>query len=87
MGIKGSQALERAVEAGKLKSIGLSNYYEPEDFDRQVNATTTRPALLQNETHPYHQSIVMKEHPVISVFRDRPMSSTSMKTVTCGTLN
>ena len=56
------QAMERAVEAGKLRSIGLSNYYEPEDFDRLVNATTIRPALLQNETHPYHQSGEMKEH-------------------------
>lgn len=56
------QAMERAVEAGKLKSIGLSNFYEPEDFDRIVEATTIVPALLQNETHPYHQSTVMKEH-------------------------
>ena len=56
------QAMERAVEAGKLRSIGLSNYYEPDDFDRVVNATTIRPALLQNETHPYHQSGEMKEH-------------------------
>ena len=56
------QALERAVADGKLKSIGLSNYYEPEDFDRLVNATTIKPALLQNETHPYHQSGEMKEH-------------------------
>ena len=47
---------------GKLRSIGLSNYYEPEDFDRVVNAITIQPALLQNETHPYHQSGVMKEH-------------------------
>ncbi len=56
------QAMERAVEAGKLHSIGLSNYYEPEDFDRIVNAVTIPPALLQNETHPYHQSIEMKNH-------------------------
>ena len=56
------QAMERAVEAGKLRSIGLSNYYEPDDSDRVVNATTIRPALLQNETHPCHQSGEMKEH-------------------------
>ena len=56
------QAMERAVAAGKLRSIGLSNYYEPEDFDRVVNVTTIRPALLQNETHPYHQSGEMKAH-------------------------
>ena len=56
------QAMERAVADGKLRSIGLSNYYEPDDFDRLVNATTIKPALLQNETHPYHQSGEMKEH-------------------------
>ena len=56
------QAMERAIADGKLRSIGLSNYYEPEDFDRLVNATTIKPALLQNETHPYHQSVKMKEH-------------------------
>lgn len=56
------KAMERAVKAGKLKSIGLSNYYEPKDFDRLVKATTIRPALLQNETHPYHQSGLMKAH-------------------------
>ena len=56
------QAMERAVADGELRCIGLSNYYEPEDFDRLVNATTITPALLQNETHPYHQSVEMKNH-------------------------
>ena len=56
------QAMERAVADGKLRSIGLSNYYEPEDFDRLADAVTIPPALLQNETHPYHQSGEMKEH-------------------------
>lgn len=56
------QAMERAVADGKLRCIGLSNYYEPEDFDRVVKATTIVPALLQNETHPYHQSTMMKEY-------------------------
>lgn len=54
--------MERAVSDGKLRSIGLSNYYAPEDFDRLVNETTIVPALLQNETHLYHQSTEMKEH-------------------------
>ena len=60
--VQAYQAMERAVEAGKLRSIGLSNYYTPADFDRLVNATTIKPALLQNETHPYHQSGEMKDH-------------------------
>ena len=56
------KAMERAVKAGKLRSIGLSNYYAPDDFDRLVKATSIKPALLQNETHPYHQSGKMKAH-------------------------
>ena len=60
--VQAYQAMEQAVQDGKLRSIGLSNYYEPSDFDRLVNATTIKPALLQNETHPYHQSTTMKEH-------------------------
>ena len=56
------QAMEQAVSEGKLRSIGLSNYYTPDDFDRLVGETTITPALLQNETHPYHQSTEMKEH-------------------------
>lgn len=56
------KAMERAVKTGKLHSIGLSNYYEPDDFDRLVKATSIKPALLQNETHPYHQSGKMKAH-------------------------
>lgn len=60
--VQAYQAMEAAVGEGKLRCIGLSNYYTPEDFDRLVNATTIKPALLQNETHPYHQSENMKQH-------------------------
>lgn len=56
------KSLENALNEGKLRAVGLSNYYEPEDFDRLVNSTTIRPAILQNETHPYHQSGEMKNH-------------------------
>ena len=60
--VQAYQAMEKAVGEGKLRSIGLSNYYEPEDFDRLVNAARIKPALLQNETHPYHQSKEMQSH-------------------------
>ncbi len=60
--VQAYQAMERAAANGKLRSIGLSNFYDREDFDRLVSRTTVRPALLQNETHPYHQSGEMKEH-------------------------
>ena len=60
--VQAYQAMEKAVSEGKLRSIGISNYYETEDFDRLVNATSIKPALLQNETHPYHQSKEMQSH-------------------------
>ena len=56
------KAMEEAVKDGRLRSVGLSNFYDPDDFDRIVNAVDIMPAILQNETHPYHQSIEMKEH-------------------------
>lgn len=47
-------AMEQAVSDGKIRSLGLSNWYieELEDFLPQVNIT---PALVQNEIHPYYQ--------------------------------
>lgn len=46
--------LERAVERGLVRSIGLSNWYVKEltDFLPKVR---TRPALVQNEIHPFYQ--------------------------------
>ena len=55
------QAMERGVKAGKIHSIGLSNFYE-KDVDRMMKIATIKPAVLQNETHPYHQSRSVKNH-------------------------
>ena len=47
-------AMEKAVAEGKIRSLGLSNWYieELEEFLPQINIT---PALVQNEIHPYYQ--------------------------------
>lgn len=52
--VKAYKAMEKAVADGKIRSIGLSNWYieELEDFLPQVD---TVPALVQNEIHPYYQ--------------------------------
>lgn len=52
--VEAYRAMEQAVEAGKVRSIGLSNWYvrELEEFLPQVTVT---PALVQNEIHPYYQ--------------------------------
>lgn len=48
------KAMEEAVKAGKIRSIGLSNWYveELEEFLPQI---TIMPAVVQNEIHPYYQ--------------------------------
>lgn len=76
--VKAYKAMEQAVSQGKLKCIGLSNYYTPKDFDRLVNATEITPVLLQNETHPYHQSMEMKEHLNYEIF-DFELTEDEMK--------
>jgi len=50
------RALERAAKSGKIRSIGISNYYTPRDFDRIRNAATIVPAVVQNENHPLYQN-------------------------------
>lgn len=47
-------AMEKYVKQGKIRSLGLSNWYVKEltDFLPRVNIM---PALVQNEIHPYYQ--------------------------------
>ena len=55
-------ALERGVKAGKIKSIGISNYYTPEDFERITRNAEIMPAVVQNENHIYYQNTELKEY-------------------------
>ena len=51
--VKAYKAIEKYVEAGKIRSIGLSSWYEKElkEFLPKVSIT---PSLVQNEIHPYY---------------------------------
>lgn len=55
------KAMEKAVKEGKVKSIGLSNYYEKE-FAEMIKIATITPAVVQNETHPYNQGKAEKAY-------------------------
>lgn len=52
--VKAYKTIEKFVAQGKIRSIGLSNWYieEIDDFISQVNIM---PSLIQNEIHPYYQ--------------------------------
>lgn len=52
--VQAYKAMEEAVKEGKIRSIGLSNWYieELEAFLPQIEIT---PSVIQNEIHPYYQ--------------------------------
>lgn len=55
------QAMEVAVGEGKVRSIGVSNFYQ-NSFDAIMDIATIPPAVLQNERNPYFQQADMMDH-------------------------
>ncbi len=52
--VKAYKAIEKFVEQGKIRSIGLSNWYI-EEIDGFIEQVNIKPSLIQNEIHPYYQ--------------------------------
>ena len=52
--VEAYKAMERYVEDGRIRSIGLSNWYI-EELTAFLPQITIMPALVQNEIHPYYQ--------------------------------
>jgi diketogulonate reductase-like aldo/keto reductase len=59
--VEGYQGMESAVRQGKVRSIGLANFYERR-LDAIMSIATILPAVLQNESNPYVQQSVMREY-------------------------
>ncbi len=59
--VKAYKAMEKYVKEGKIRSLGVSCYYieEIDDFIKQVDI---KPALVQNEVHPYYQDPEVVPH-------------------------
>ena len=59
--IEAYKAIEKAIKEGKIRSVGLSNWYikELKDFIPKINIM---PALVQNEIHPYYQDTEVIEY-------------------------
>ena len=56
------QALEQAVRDGKVRSIGISNYYTPEAVEEVLSFAEIVPAVIQNEDHLYYQYRSLQEY-------------------------
>ena len=54
------KSLVNAAKSGKIKSIGISNYYTPQDFDRMNKIFT--PAVVQNENHILYQNTDLQNY-------------------------
>ena len=54
-------AMEKAVEDGKVRAIGLSNFYT-EKFDEIMSVATIPPAVLQIETNPLNQQMDIRPY-------------------------
>lgn len=52
--VKAYKAIEKFVAQGKIRSAGLSNWYV-EEIDEFISRVDIKPALVQNEIHPYYQ--------------------------------
>ena len=52
--------MEKAVEQGKVRGIGLSNF-ESERLEEVCTAAKIKPAALQVECHPYYQQADLKK--------------------------
>ena len=56
------RALEQAVRDGKVRSIGISNYYTREAVEEVLSYAEIVPAVIQNENHLYYQNTALQAY-------------------------
>ena len=56
------KAMEDAVRKGKVRSIGISNYYTKEAVDEVLLYASVPPAVIQNENHLYYQNTDLQKY-------------------------
>ena len=56
------QAMEQGVKEGKLRSIGISNYYTKQQVDEVLSYAKIAPAVIQNENHIYYQNTALQNY-------------------------
>lgn len=56
------RAMEQGVKEGKLRSIGISNYYTKQQVDEVLSYAKITPAVIQNENHIYYQNTALQNY-------------------------
>lgn len=54
--------MERFYEEGRLKALGVSNYYTKESIDEVISYAKVLPSVIQNENHIYYQNNVLQDY-------------------------
>lgn len=54
--------MEKAVAMGKVRALGISNFDASDKvFNKIMNESKVKPAVLQIECHPYAQRLAIRE--------------------------
>ena len=56
------QAMEQGVKDGRIRSIGISNYYTKQQVDEVLSYANIVPAVIQNENHIYYQNTALQNY-------------------------
>ena len=56
------KSMEKYYKEGKLKSIGISNYYTKKAIDIVLNFSNYIPSIIQNENHIYYQNKELQKY-------------------------
>ena len=56
------KVMEQGVRDGKVRSIGISNYYTKEEVEEVLSYATITPAVIQNENHIYYQNTELQKY-------------------------
>ena len=56
------RSMEKYYNQGKLKAIGISNYYTKNQVDKVLSYAKVIPAIIQNENHIFYQNNELQEY-------------------------
>ena len=56
------RAMEDAAAEGKIRSLGISNYYTQKAVDEVLSYAHIMPAVIQNENHLYYQNTELRDY-------------------------
>lgn len=56
------RAMIDAQKQGKIRSIGISNFYTEKEVNHFINDFEIKPAVIQNENHIYCQGTVLRDY-------------------------